>query len=234
MRHRRIVTLVVLAGALGGGCRSDGGGATPSTVPATAAARAANATVVRVIDGDTIDADFAGPSERMRLSASTRPRRQEAEHPIECFGPEASALHQAAADRGHRGAAGPRPRGARRLRPPAGLRLPSRDGMFVNLELVADGLSPRRSTFPPNDAHAGEFVARRRAPRPLTWPLGGLQRITSPPAPIESPRLHSPNAWDTPPSPARDHLLRRPRLLPRRERGRLRGAARRRRRPAHH
>ena len=73
-----IVAIVVL-----GGCVADQTPASPAT---------ATATVVRVIDGDTIDVRIAGRDERVRLIGIDTPETVKPEAPVECYGPEASAF----------------------------------------------------------------------------------------------------------------------------------------------
>ena len=51
----------------------------------------ANATVVRVVDGDTIDVTVDGTEERVRLIGIDTPETVKPNTPVECFGPEASA-----------------------------------------------------------------------------------------------------------------------------------------------
>jgi micrococcal nuclease len=88
----RIVTLVVVVVAIVTGCGSAG------TSPAPVAAGVAppstytqNATVVRVIDGDTIEAMVAGTDERVRLIGIDTPETKKPNTPVQCYGPEASA-----------------------------------------------------------------------------------------------------------------------------------------------
>jgi micrococcal nuclease len=50
------------------------------------------ATVVRTIDGDTIDVRFAnGRVERIRILGADTPETKDPRRPVQCFGPEASA-----------------------------------------------------------------------------------------------------------------------------------------------
>jgi micrococcal nuclease len=58
----------------------------------TRAAASFNATVVEVIDGDTIDVRFAnGRVERIRMLGADTPEVKDPRKPVQCFGPEASA-----------------------------------------------------------------------------------------------------------------------------------------------
>jgi micrococcal nuclease len=49
------------------------------------------ATVTRVIDGDTIVVHIGGHDEHVRLIGIDTPETKKPDHPVECFGPEASA-----------------------------------------------------------------------------------------------------------------------------------------------
>jgi micrococcal nuclease len=51
-----------------------------------------NATVVRVIDGDTIDVSVRGHRERVRLIGIDTPETKDPDKPVQCYGPEASHL----------------------------------------------------------------------------------------------------------------------------------------------
>lgn len=117
-----------------------------------------NATVERVVDGDTIVVRIGGQRERVRLIGIDTPESAIPDAPAECFGPEASAFTAALLPEGtpvllerdeearddydrllayvHRAA----------------------DGLFVNLALVTEGYA-EVLTFPPNTAHTGDFVA---------------------------------------------------------------------------
>jgi micrococcal nuclease len=50
-----------------------------------------DATVVHVVDGDTIVVDVAGRSERVRILGADTPEIVDPRKPVQCFGPEASA-----------------------------------------------------------------------------------------------------------------------------------------------
>jgi micrococcal nuclease len=62
--------------------------------PAPAAAPAPNdeGVVVEVIDGDTVDVELAGRTERVRLLGIDTPETVDPDRPVGCHGPEASAL----------------------------------------------------------------------------------------------------------------------------------------------
>ncbi|HMT61320.1 MAG TPA: thermonuclease family protein, partial [Microthrixaceae bacterium] len=56
---------------------------------------APNATVVRVVDGDTIVVDLGGQTERVRLIGVNTPETVDPRVPVQCFGREASDhLHE--------------------------------------------------------------------------------------------------------------------------------------------
>jgi micrococcal nuclease len=87
MRRAAILLLLLLGvAACSSGTKADRTAATgvPSTyVP--------NATVVRVVDGDTIDVTVGGTEERVRLIGIDTPETVKPNTPVECYGPEASA-----------------------------------------------------------------------------------------------------------------------------------------------
>jgi micrococcal nuclease len=148
---------------------------------------AANTTIVRVIDGDTVavsleDAD--GNDEHVRLIGIDTPETTKPGTPVECFGKEASArLHELLPDatpvRIERDAE-ERDRYGRLL---AYVHRAS-DGLFVNEAMVADGYAAAL-TISPNVAHAPELgaaatEARRQhkglwavCPGPHSAPPGG-------------------------------------------------------------
>lgn len=49
------------------------------------------ATVARVIDGDTLDVDAAGHTQRVRVLGIDTPETKKPDEPVDCFGPEATA-----------------------------------------------------------------------------------------------------------------------------------------------
>ena len=156
-RPLRLVLLLVLV--VVGGC-AHGAGTGP-----TASAQGvlvANATVVRAVDGDTVDVRIGRRRERVRLIGVNTPETVDPRRPVECFGPEAKQA-------------------TKHLLPPGTpIRLErdteprddygrllvylyrAADGRFVNLDLVERGLAvPLR--IPPNTAHGAEFAAAARA-----------------------------------------------------------------------
>jgi len=77
---RRRCLVVVLACAFLGSCSSS-----DSSLP-----QGANARVVKVIDGDTVDVSIDGKVARVRLIGIDTPETKKPNTPIECYGPEAS------------------------------------------------------------------------------------------------------------------------------------------------
>lgn len=149
------------------------------------------ATVVRVIDGDTVDAEIDGRVETVRLLGIDTPETKRPGTPVECFGPEASSrlgellpagtpilLTRDVEARDHYG------------RLLAYIQLS--DGRSVNQLLVADGYADTLA-IEPNHALADDLAAAaaeaRRAGLGLWGACGGNHRAAGdggagyPPAP---------------------------------------------------
>ena len=150
----RLVIVVFVAVALGAGCTSDAGGAAPP----------GQAEVVRVVDGDTIVVRIAGADESVRLIGVDTPESVRPDTPVECFGREAA---------GHTKRLLPKGAKVRLIRDVEARDRYGRllayvyrqhDGLFVNLELAEAGFATTL-TYPPNVAHAGDFVAASRRAR---------------------------------------------------------------------
>ena len=169
--------LVVLAGAcgLGSPARSDPTTAKTAQIAPSGLPAGPNATVVRVIDGDTIDADFGGTEARVRLIGVDTPETKKPNTPVQCFGPEASDFTKRTLPEGT-DILVVRDIEARddygRL---LGYVYRTADGMFVNLELATEGFA-RPLTIKPNDAHAAEIVAAARAAEAADLGLWGACR----------------------------------------------------------
>ncbi len=122
---------------------------------------APNATLVKVVDGDTIDVTVDGTEERVRLIGIDTPETKKPDTPVECFGPEASAFTTSLLPEGT-------PLNLERdveARDKYGRLLAYAyltDGTFVNLEIIRRGYA-HVLTIPPNVAHADEFVQAARA-----------------------------------------------------------------------
>ena len=122
---------------------------------------APNATVERVVDGDTISVMIGDRLEAVRLIGIDTPESVAPTRPVQCFGKEAS-LHLKAMLPAGTEITLVRDVEARdaydRL---LGYVVRSRDGLFVNLELVAAGYAAVLN-YPPND-HYADVLARAEA-----------------------------------------------------------------------
>jgi micrococcal nuclease len=161
MRRALVVAVLLLVGA---GC-GEGDGGPPGS-----------ATVVRVVDGDTLVARMGGADEHVRLIGVDTPETHGAGGLRECFGEEATRhLEELLPARTHitlvRDVDG-RDRYERLL----AYVYRARDRLFVNLAMARDGYAAAL-TVPPNVAHADQFVAAaaeaRAANRGLWQACGG-------------------------------------------------------------
>jgi len=116
-----------------------------------------NGTIVRVVDGDTVIASFAGHDERIRLIGINTPETVHPTKPVECWGPEASHHTKEILPAGTpitiQRDVEPRDKYGRLL----AYVWRTSDGLFVNLELVADGYA-RPYPFEPNTSREQEFA----------------------------------------------------------------------------
>lgn len=118
----------------------------------------ANASVVRVVDGDTVHLLLGDTEETVRLIGIDTPETHRPGTPVQCFGPEATRFTTALLPKGtavrlERDVEA-RDRYGRLL----GYVIRADDGLFVNPELARQGFA-HAYTYPPNIAHADEFVA---------------------------------------------------------------------------
>jgi micrococcal nuclease len=161
---------VLLAGAVLVGAAACGSGSSPSASPDSPGAGAAE--ITRVVDGDTVRVAIAGAEERVRLIGIDTPETHGQGGLRECFGTEATR------------------RMAELLPPGTPVRLVrdveardrydrllayvyrAADGLFVNLAMAREGFATTL-TYPPNVAHAEEFVAAVRAARQARRGLWG-------------------------------------------------------------
>jgi micrococcal nuclease len=119
----------------------------------------ANATIVRIVDGDTVVVALAGNDvheEKVRLIGIDTPETKKPNTPVQCFGEQASArLHDLLPD-----ATPVRLERDTEERDHYGRLLAylyrTADGLFVNLSLAADGYAVPL-TVAPNVTHADEF-----------------------------------------------------------------------------
>jgi micrococcal nuclease len=114
-------------------------------------------TILKVVDGDTVDIDIKGNTERVRLIGVNTPETKHPTKPIECFGPEASAYLTQLLPKGthvriERDIEA-RDRYGRML-----LYLyRESDNLFINLDLVSHGYGTPMS-IEPNTFHRNDFV----------------------------------------------------------------------------
>jgi micrococcal nuclease len=153
MPARRCVAtsaVAVLLALLVAGCARAGSG--------EGEGEAGGAEMVRVVDGDTIVVRLGGTEERVRLLGIDTPESVDPRSPVECFGKEAAA---------HTASLLPPGTPVRLVRDVEARDRYERllayvyradDDTFVNLRLVQDGYAAVL-TYPPNVAHAEEFVA---------------------------------------------------------------------------
>lgn len=121
------------------------------------------ATVVDVVDGDTVVLSVAGRRERVRLLGVDAPETVDPDEPVECHGPEASAFLAELLAPGTRVSVTrdveARDRFGRLL-----LHVVRDDGLFVNRHLVATGHA-RVLVIEPNVAFADEIADAEAAAR---------------------------------------------------------------------
>ena len=137
---------------------------------------AGQATVTKVVDGDTIEVRVGGEEEKVRLIGIDTPETHGPGGLRECFGAEATRRAEALlpAGTGVRLVRDvePRDRYGRLL----AYVYRTEDGLFVNLALAVEGYAATL-TYPPNVAHAKELDAAtrtaRRADRGLWQRCGG-------------------------------------------------------------
>jgi micrococcal nuclease len=151
--HRMLLCIAVLATA----CRP---GSPP--VPTTPTALETNATMLSVVDGDTIDVQIDGRRERVRLIGIDTPETKKPNTPVQCYGPEATKFTKSLLVDGA-------PLHLERdvvARDDFGRMLAyvylATDGTFVNMAIVRHGFA-RVLTIRPNAAHAIEFGVAARA-----------------------------------------------------------------------
>jgi micrococcal nuclease len=114
-------------------------------------------TILKIVDGDTVDIDIKGNTERVRLIGVNTPETKHPTKPIECFGPEASAYLTQLLPKGthvriERDIEA-RDRYGRML-----LYLyRESDNLFINLDLVSHGYGTPMS-IEPNTFHRNDFV----------------------------------------------------------------------------
>lgn len=167
---------VVIAAASGCGSSAGGGPLGPADLD--------RATVVKVVDGDTVELDIGGRHERVRLLGIDAPESVHPTLPVQCFGPEASAelgrlLPAGSTVRIERDAE-PRDRYERLL-----LYLyRADDDLFVNRWLLTNGLADT-AFYDPNTARAPELTRARSQARAGSVGLWGS--CDGPDQPLDPP-----------------------------------------------
>jgi endonuclease YncB( thermonuclease family) len=155
----------VVVAFLACGCAHDGG-------QSAAAGSDGQASVVRVIDGDTIVAKLGDSEEHVRLIGIDTPETHKPGTPVECFGPEASAHLADLIPPG----TSLRLERDRESRDVYGRLLAyvyrQSDGLFVDLAMVKDGFAGPLA-IAPNTAHRVEIDSAASAARAARLGLWG-------------------------------------------------------------
>ena len=149
-RFREVaVCLIALAGCARG--HDDGTSAALARKPGTA-------TIVEVVDGDTIKIRFGGHTELVRLIGVDTPETKHPRKPVQCYGHEASAFTSGALPVGTqvRIERDVEARDAYDRLLAYIFRLS--DDLFINSQLLREGYA-RVLTIEPNTAYLAEFVA---------------------------------------------------------------------------
>ncbi|QYG92044.1 thermonuclease family protein [Iamia sp. SCSIO 61187] len=171
-----LVAALLVAALLGSGCAVVGRGGP---------AEAGTATVVRVVDGDTLDVRLGRAVETVRLLGIDTPETVEPGAPVDCFGPEASARTKELLPTGTEVRlardAEARDRYGRLLV----YLVRVRDDLFVNRSLLADGFA-RPLSIAPNEAHRAELAAAAAEARAAGRGLWGACPAEAAPAPRRS------------------------------------------------
>lgn len=165
-----LLCALVLVGAPGCGTSKPGGpgpsGASGdgSGGAAAPAAGAGAARVTRVVDGDTIRVRLGGAEERVRLIGIDTPETHGRGGLRECFGAEASRRLAQLIPPGTEVRLVRDVEARDRYRRLLAYVYRRSDGLFVNLAMAEEGFAAVL-TYPPNVAHADEFVAAVRSAR---------------------------------------------------------------------
>ena len=137
-----------------------------------AAAPTDTGVVVAVIDGDTIDVDLAGRTERVRLLGIDTPESVDPDRPVECHGPEASALTRSLLPDGTQVRLERDEEARDRYGRLLAYVFRVDDGVFVNEAILAAGEAEILS-IEPNHAYAGQLAAVADAARRADLGLWG-------------------------------------------------------------
>ena len=161
-----------------------------------------NATVVSVVDGDTLVAEIDGKQERVRLIGIDTPESVALDRPVECYGKEASdriedLLPPGTPIRLERDIEA-RDRYERLL----AYVYRAEDGLHVNLDQVARGYA-EAMPYPPNTALQADFNAAERQARAAAsglWAVCGRADIPIGPPPSRLPQANNNSASSEPKS----------------------------------
>ena len=137
------------------------------------------ATVVRVVDGDTIVAHINGHDEHVRLLGIDTPETHKPDSPVECFGPEAAAHLESLLPKGTVVRLVRDVEARDRYDRLLAYVYRDNDGLFVDLVMVADGYAGTL-TIKPNVAHREELeraVTDARAAHRGLWPVCGGNHV---------------------------------------------------------
>lgn len=154
-RRRARGAVIALVAALALVACGDDSASTPS--PPQTAAVETNARVERIVDGDTIVADFGGRTDRVRLIGIDTPESAIPDTAPECFGIEATRHLEALIPAGTPILVERDVEARDRFDRLLGYVYRSSDGLFVNLAMAADGYA-LTLTIPPNVTHADAFA----------------------------------------------------------------------------
>lgn len=154
-RSRLVVLLLVAATLFGVSLTGRDRAGDPPAAPD-------EATVVDVVDGDTLVVRVGGSEERVRLIGIDTPESVAADQPVECFGPEASdrlrqLLPSGSTVRLERDVE-PRDRYGRLL----AYVYRTQDNLLVNRDQVARGFAEAKE-YPPNTALSADLATAQRS-----------------------------------------------------------------------
>lgn len=180
-----LFALFVLALLTLAACGSDSSGSQDGRTSSTVAGLPAgdDATVVRVVDGDTIVVRLDGRDTTVRLVGVDTPETKDPRKSVQCFGREASARTEKLLPEGTAVRLGYDVERNDRYGRLLAYVYDARDGGFVNAALVRDGYASVY-TYPPNVAHAEEFVDAQREARDAGRGLWGACPVTPEPTAV--------------------------------------------------
>lgn len=152
---------LLLAAACSAQARDVADEAEPAQSPPASFEWTPNAVVERVVDGDTLIAKIGDSSETVRLIGIDTPESVAPTRPVQCFGKESTLYLDALLPPGSEITLVRDVEARDAYDRMLGYIVRSRDGLFVNLELVAAGYAAAFD-YPPND-HYAAVLARAEA-----------------------------------------------------------------------